>query len=327
VIAYVLRRLLLAIPLLLGIATLIFFVLNLAPGDPTSFYLNPNTPPEVVEQLRANLGLDQPIHVRYAKWLSAFARGDFGHSFSQSRPVLDILKEALPNTVILTVLALVLVFLGGIALGALQAVRQHSAFDRSASVAALFFYSMPPFWLALMIMLLLALKAHQWGWPIAFPATGITSEGYEFMSAGQKVADRLMHLVLPVLTLTLGLTAGVARYTRGQMLEVVRQDFIRTVRAKGLPERAVMVNHALRNSLIPVITLLGLYLPYLFSGAVFVETIFAWPGMGRVIFDAIFQRDYPLVMATSFVFAVMVVLGNLLADVLYAVADPRIRYD
>jgi peptide/nickel transport system permease protein len=327
VIAYVLRRLLLAIPLLLGIATLIFFVLNLAPGDPTSFYLNPNTPPEVVEQLRANLGLDQPIHVRYAKWLSAFARGDFGHSFSQSRPVLDILKEALPNTVILTVLALVLVFLGGIALGALQAVRQHSAFDRSASVAALFFYSMPPFWLALMIMLLLALKAHQWGWPIAFPATGITSEGYEFMSTGQKVADRLMHLVLPVLTLTLGLTAGVARYTRGQMLEVVRQDFIRTVRAKGLPERAVMVNHALRNSLIPVITLLGLYLPYLFSGAVFVETIFAWPGMGRVIFDAIFQRDYPLVMATSFVFAVMVVLGNLLADVLYAVADPRIRYD
>jgi peptide/nickel transport system permease protein len=289
--------------------------------------LSPSTPPEVVEQLRENLGLDQPVHVRYAKWLGAFATGDFGMSVAQSRPVLDILKEALPNTLVLSVLALLLVFIAGIALGALQAVRQHSAFDRSSSVAALFFYSMPPFWLALMVMLLLALKAHQWGLPIAFPATGITSEGHEFMTGGQQLADRLRHLVLPVLTLTLGLTAGVARYTRGQMLEVVRQDFIRTVRAKGLPERTIILKHALRNSLIPVITLLGLYLPYLFSGTVFVETVFAWPGMGRVIFDAIFQRDYPVVMATSFVFAVMVVLGNLLADVLYAVADPRIRYE
>ena len=325
--AYVLRRLLLAIPLLIGIATLIFFVLSLAPGDPASFYLSPSTPPAVVEQLRENLGLDQPVHVRYARWLSAFARGDFGQSFSQSRPVADILKEALPNTLLLSVLALALVFVFGILLGALQAVRQHSPFDRSASVAALFFYSMPPFWLALMVMLLFALKAHQWEWPLAMPATGLTSEGYEFMTAGEKIADRIRHLAHPVLTLTLGLTAGVARYTRGQMLEVVRQDFIRTLRAKGLPERTVMLKHALRNSLIPVITLLGLYLPYLFSGAVFVETVFAWPGMGRVIFDAIFQRDYPVVMATSFVFAVMVVLGNLLADVLYAVVDPRIRYE
>lgn len=325
--AYILRRLLGAIPLLIGIATLIFFVLNLAPGDPTAFYFSPNMPPAIMEQLRQNLGLDAPVHVRYVKWLVAFAQGDFGYSFAQSRPVIDILKEVIPNTLMLCAGAIVLVFVIGIILGMLQAVRQHSLFDSSSSVIALFFYSMPSFWLALMLMLVFSLKAFQWGWPIALPPTGITSVDYEFLSTGGKVIDRIKHLILPVGTLTLALAAGVARYTRGQMLEVVRQDYIRTARAKGLPERTVIMKHALRNSLIPVITLLGLYLPLLFSGTVFIETIFAWPGMGRTIMDAIFQRDYPLVMATSFIFAVMVVLGNLLADILYAVADPRIRYE
>ncbi|HEY8484723.1 MAG TPA: ABC transporter permease, partial [Longimicrobiales bacterium] len=195
------------------------------------------------------------------------------------------------------------------------------------SVVSLFFYSMPSFWLALMLMLLFSLKAHQWGWPIALPPTGMTSVDYEFLSAGARLWDRLTHMVLPVGTLTLALAAGVSRYARAQMLEVIRQDYIRTARAKGLPERRVILGHALRNSLLPVITLLGLYLPFLFSGAVFVEVVFAWPGMGQVIVSAIFQRDYPVVMATSFLFATMVVAGNLLADVLYAVADPRIRYE
>jgi peptide/nickel transport system permease protein len=325
--AFILRRLLGAIPLLIGIATIIFFILRLAPGDPTTFYFNPNIPPDVIEQLRRNLGLDQPLHIQYVRWLTSFFTGDFGYSFAQSRPVRDILMEALPNTLMLTGTALVLVFVIGILVGVLQAVKQYSIFDSASSVISLFFYSMPSFWLALMLMLVFSLKAHQWGWPIALPPTGITSVDYEFMSAGEKVWDRVSHLILPVGTLTLALAAGVARYTRGQMLEVVRQDYIRTARAKGLPERTVIMKHALRNSLLPVITLLGLYLPFLFSGAVFIEVIFAWPGMGRIIVDAIFQRDYPLVMATSFVFAVIVVLGNLLADVLYAVADPRIRYD
>jgi peptide/nickel transport system permease protein len=325
--AFILKRLLGAIPLLLGIATIIFFVLNRAPGDPTAFYLNPNVPPEVIEQLRRNLGLDQPLYIQYFRWMSSFFRGDFGYSFAQSRPVGDVLFDALPNTLMLTGSALVLVFLIGILIGVVQAVRQYSLFDSVSSVTSLFFYSMPSFWLALMLMLVFSLKAHQWGWPIALPPTGITSVDYEFMSGGEKIMDRIAHLILPVGTLTLALAAGVARYTRGAMLEVIRQDFIRTARAKGLPERTVIMKHALRNSMLPVITLLGLYLPFLFSGAVFVEVIFAWPGMGRVIVDAIFQRDYPLVMATSFLFAVIVVLGNLVADVLYAVADPRIRYD
>jgi peptide/nickel transport system permease protein len=325
--AFVLRRLLGAIPLLIGIATILFFVLRLAPGDPTTFYFNPNIPPDVIEQLRRNLGLDQPLHIQYVRWIASFFTGDFGYSFAQSRPVRDILLEALPNTLMLTGSALVLVFVIGILIGVLQAVRQYSIFDSASSVLSLFFYSMPTFWLALMLMLLFSLKAHQWGWPIALPPTGITSVDYEFMSVGEKIRDRIAHLVLPVSTLTLALAAGVARYTRGQMLEVVRQDYIRTARAKGLPERTVIMKHALRNSMLPVISLLGLYLPLLFSGAVFIEVIFAWPGMGRIIVDSIFQRDYPLVMATSFAFAVVVVLGNLVADVLYAVADPRIRYN
>lgn len=325
--SFILRRLLGAIPLLLGVATLIFFVLNLAPGDPAALYYNPTIPPEVIDQIRRNLGLDQPIHVRYLKWLGALLTGDFGYSFARSEPVSAIVFGALPNTLMLTGIALVLVFVIGVAIGVYQAVRQYSAGDSVLSVVSLFFYSMPSFWLALMLMLVLSLKAHEWGWPIAFPATGITSVDYDFLPLGARIGDRLMHLVLPVTTLTLALAAGVARYTRGQMLEVIRQDYVRTARAKGLPERTVIFKHALRNSLIPVITLLGLYLPFLFSGAVFVEYIFAWPGMGRVIVDAIFQRDYPVVMATSFIFAAMVVAGNLLADVLYAVADPRIRYD
>lgn len=325
--SYIARRLLGAVPLILGIATIIFFVVNLAPGDPATLYANQNVPPEVLEQIRRNFGLDRPLHVRYWLWITAFLTGDFGYSFAHSRPVLDIILETLPPTLMLAGCTLVLIFLAGVATGVFQAVRQHRAADRVLSVVSLFFYSMPSFWLGLMLMLLLSLKAHEWGLPFALPPTGMTSVDYEFMTAGQKLADRAAHLVLPVLTLSLVMAAGIARFTRGQMLEVIRQDYIRTARAKGLPGRTVVLKHALRNSLLPVITLLGLYLPLLFSGSVFVEVIFSWPGMGRVIVDAIFQRDYPLVMATSFIFALVVVLGSLVADILYAVADPRIRYE
>jgi peptide/nickel transport system permease protein len=325
--SYIARRLLGSIPLVLGIATIIFFVVNLAPGDPAALYFQQGVPPEVLEQIRRNFGLDQPIHVRYWRWMVAFFTGDFGYSYAHARPVLDIILETLGPTLILAGSTLVLIFVIGVVVGVLQSVRQHRPLDRILSVISLFFYSMPSFWLGLMLMLIFSLKAHEWGWPIALPPTGMTSVDHEFMSFGEQMVDRLRHLVLPVLTLSLVMAAGIARYTRGQMLEVIRQDYIRTARAKGLPERQVVIKHALRNSLLPVITLLGLYLPLLFSGSVFVEVIFSWPGMGRVIVDSIFQRDYPLVMATSFIFALVVVLGSLIADVLYAVADPRIRYD
>jgi peptide/nickel transport system permease protein len=329
VIGYLLRRLLGAIPLMLGILTIIFFVIHLAPGDPTARFFNPNVAPEVIEQMRRNLGLDQPLHIQYFKWLKSFLTGNFGYSFGQMRPISEILGETLWNTLQLTLISLVVIFVLGMLIGIVQAVRQYSLADNVLTFLALFFYSMPSFWLALMLILVFSLKASQWGWPVwlQLPASGMTSVGVEYLPAGERLWDRIQHLILPAIALGIGSAAGVARYMRGSMLEVIHQDFIRTARAKGLSERAVIFKHALRNALIPIITLLGLYLPFLLSGAVLVETIFAWPGMGRLIVDAIFQRDYPLVMATSFVIAAIVVLGNLLSDVLYAVVDPRIRND
>jgi peptide/nickel transport system permease protein len=325
---YVLRRLLGAIPLVLGIATITFFAINLAPGDPTLYYLSPGMTQEVVEQMRANFGLDEPVHVRYVKWLGAMLTGDFGQSFSHSRPVLDVLVDVLPNTLVLSACALAVAFLFGIFLGTIQAVRQYSLMDSAMSVVLLFFYSMPSFWLALMLILTLSLFARNvWDWPIWFPASGMTSTDYEFLSFGARIRDRAAHLVLPTLSLALVLTAGIARYMRGSMLEVIRQDYVRTARAKGLSERSVVFKHALRNALIPIITLVGLYIPVLFSGTIFIEYIFAWPGMGRTVYEAINTRDYPLVMAGSFFFASMVVVANLIADILYVVVDPRIRYE
>ena len=324
-IGYLIRRVLGAIPLLLGILTLIFFIIHIAPGDPTARFVNPNVSPRVIEQMRHNLGLDQPLHIQYFKWLWAFIRGDFGYSFGLQQPIREVLPGILWNTLQLTLVSLVLIFVVGMLIGIVQAVRQYSLADNVLSFVALFFYSMPSFWFALMLILVFSLKASQSGWFFQFPASGMTSVGYEYLSAGGKLADRFKHLFLPALALGIGNAAGVARYMRGSMLEVIHQDYIRTARAKGLSPSRVIFKHALRNALIPIITLLGLYLPILLSGSVLVETIFGWPGMGRLIVDAIFQRDYPLIMATSFVAAAMVVFGNLLADVLYAVVDPRIR--
>jgi peptide/nickel transport system permease protein len=325
---YLLRRVLGAIPLVLGIATIVFFVLSLSPGDPVSLYTSPTIAPEVLDQLRRNLGLDQPVHVRYVRWMGSMLQGDFGVSFARSQPVREIIAQILPNTLILSAAAMTLAFTVGILVGVFQAVRQNSWTDNTLGVVALFFYSMPSFWLALMLILIFSLGARNlWDWPIWFPASGMTSVDHEFLSLGGKIKDRLLHLTLPATSLALVLAAGIARYTRGSLLEVIRQDYVRTARAKGLSEGSVVFKHALRNALIPVVTLFGLYLPFLFSGTVFIETVFAWPGMGKLVVDAIFQRDYPVVMAGAFIFAVMVVVGNLVADILYSVVDPRIRYD
>jgi peptide/nickel transport system permease protein len=326
-IGFLVRRLLGAIPLLLGILTIIFFVVHLAPGDPTARFFNPNVSPEVIEQMRRNLGLDQPLHVQYGRWMWSFVRGDFGYSFGQMRPIGDILPEVLWNTIQLTLVSLVVIFAVGMLIGIVQAVRQYSLADNVLTFVALFFYSMPSFWFALMLILIFSLRAGQEGWILQFPASGMMSIDYEYMTGWEKFVDRFRHLLMPAIALGIGSAAGVARYMRGSMLEVIHQDFIRTARAKGLSERVVVFKHALRNALIPIITLLGLYLPFLLSGAVLVETIFAWPGMGRAIVEAILARDYPMVMATSFVIAALVVAGNLLSDMLYAVVDPRIRND
>ena len=327
---YVVRRLLQAIPLLLGIVTLVFIIIHLAPGDPTARYAQPGVSPEVLDQLRRNWGLDQPIYIQYLSWLRSFFTGDLGVSLAQNRPITAILAERIPNTLILSGVALLLIFAIGIAVGIVQAVRQYSTLDTTLTLATLFIYSMPGFWLGLMLILVLAYKLHQVDWwpdALTFPASGMTSIDYDLLGFWAKLGDRLRHLVLPSIALGVASAASIARYMRSSMLDVIRQDYIRTARAKGLPERRVILKHALKNALLPIISLFGLYLPFLFSGAVLVEHVFAWPGMGSTIVDAIYQRDYPLVMATTFVFAAFVVIANLIADVLYAVADPRVRYD
>lgn len=318
---YIVRRILQAIPLLLGILTVLFFLVHLAPGDPTTIYFHPDIDPEVTELMRRNLGLDQPLYVQYFKWIGSFLRGDFGYSFGLHRPVIDVIRDSFWNTALLSFAAIVVIFVLGVLVGVVSAVRQYSISDNVLTFLTFFFYSMPTFWFGLMLLLIFSYKLG------FFPASMATGLDYEQMSWAGKVGDRLAHLTLPAVALGLGGAAGVARYTRGSLLEVIRQDYIRTARSKGLSERTVIFKHALRNALITVVTLFGLYLPFLFSGAVLIETIFAWPGMGRVIVNAIFQRDYPLIMANTFVFASAVVIGNLVADILYCFVDPRIRYD
>lgn len=325
-IRFSLRRILQAVPILLGVATIVFFLLSLAPGDPTAVYFGPGMSPEVLEQIRRNLGLDDPLLVRYGRWLTAFLHGDFGYSLVANMPVRARLAAALPNTLTLAFGALVLSFIAGIFLGVLQAVRKYSLLDSTLSALALFFYSMPAFWLAIMLILIFSVGAGSlWDWPISLPASGIAGSDYDLLGAGGRLGDRILHLILPTLSLFLILAAGVARYVRASMLEVLHQDYIRTARAKGLGEPAVILRHALRNGLVPVVTLFGLYFPFLLSGTVFVEYVFAWPGMGKLMVDSILMRDYPVVLAGTFLFGVMVVVGNLLADLLYGVVDPRIR--
>ncbi len=315
------RRLLLAIPLLLGVMTLIFFLVELAPGDACDAFVNPEMDPEAIAQIRANLGCDAPLFARYWKQMWNMATLDFGVSLAQQRPVTEVILAHLPNTVVLSVLTIVIAQSVGITVGIVQSVYQRRFADGALSVLTLFFYSMPGFWLALMLQLVFAL-----GWPV-LPSSGMKDAVvYDYMPPLAQFFDRLRHLVLPAAAMGLAAAAGDARYMRSSMLEVLQKDFIRTARAKGLPERTVLLRHALRNALLPVITLLGLNLPFLFSGAVLVEYVFAWPGMGRVIVNAIQTQDVPLVMGCFFVFTLLVVAGNLLADVLYTVVDPRIRF-
>ncbi len=320
-IAYIVRKLLTAVPLVLGVITLIFVLVELSPGDATDRFFTPETPPEVRQLIEQKWGLDRSPVERYFIMLGNMASGDFGRSIFQERPVFDIIAEALPNTIKLSLLTILILQIFGVGLGTLQAVRQYKPSDTAASVVSLFFYSMPSFWLALMLQLLFTLK-----WPL-LPTSGMRDAVmYEFMTPREQLLDELSHLILPGMALGVASAAGVARYMRSSLLEVIRQDYIRTARSKGLPEHKVIGKHAMRNALLPIITILGLQLPFLFSGSVLVETIFAWPGMGRLIVSAIFTQDTPVIIACFFVFTLLVVAGNLVADVLYSVVDPRIRY-
>jgi len=323
---YILKRLLQAVPLLLGIATITFFVVHLAPGDPMEFHLGSNfrqrnINPELIELLRQKYGLDQPIHVQYVKWLGNLLQGDLGESFVHRRPVSALLAEVIPYTLQLTVLALLLDALVGIALGIFSAVKQYSALDKTVTLGSLIIYSVPGFWLALMLILVFSVNL---GW---FPTSQTRSFDYEFLSWFEKLVDLAWHLVLPVFVLGIASAAGTARYMRSRLLEVLNEEYILAARARGLRERAVILKHALRNALIPIVTIFGLSLPFLLGGAVIIENIFAWPGMGRLAVSAIHARDYPVILATTMIAAVLTVIGNLVADVTYAVVDPRVSYE
>ncbi|KAB2880151.1 ABC transporter permease [bacterium] len=324
-ITYIFRRILTAIPLIFGLLTITFFIVRLSPGDPTSMFIDPNIDPRAAEQLKENFGLNDPLPIQYGKWLGILPpfqgvlEGEFGISFSKQRPVFEIISEALVNTLILTTSALILDLLIGISLGIVSALRRGDKVDHAVTLGSLFFYSMPHFWLALMLILIFSLAL---GW---LPASQMHSVNAEQLSPLAYFWDFVKHMIMPVCVLGIASAASTVRYTRSSMLEVIRQDYIRTARAKGLSERSVIWKHAFRNAMLPLITIIGLSFPFLLSGAVITEVIFAWPGMGRVTIDAIFSRDYPLIIANTFVAGTMVIGGNLLADVLYAVADPRVR--
>jgi peptide/nickel transport system permease protein len=324
VVGFIAGRLLQGVVVVFVVATLTFVLFRLAPGDPfTRMGDSSSASEEFKNQARRNFGLDQPLHTQYLRYLTNLARGDLGMSFSEQRPVLDAILARVPATVILATAALLIDFLLGIFVGATQGARAGSKTDDLLTAATLTLYSVPGFWLGLMFMLVFA---HNVGLLDLLPATGAKTTGmYEYLTPLGQLWDRIRHLILPAVTLGLVGAAGTARYQRAAMLDVIHQDFIRTARAKGLTERAVILGHALRNALLPIITLFGLSFPILLSGAVLVESVFAWPGLGRFVVDAIFARDYNVVTGAAIIVAGMVVVGNLLADILYRVVDPRVR--
>jgi peptide/nickel transport system permease protein len=312
------RRVVSGLGVVLGVVTLMFVLLRLAPGDPAMLLVGPAATAEQVEAQRHALGLDRPIPAQYATWLASFARGDWGRSIATGRPVRAMLAQAWPATVRLVGISLVLSYLLGIAIGVVQAARG-GRLDIVLSIATVTLFALPGYWLGLMLVMLFTYRLR---WLPAFGAAGFDAD---FLPPAARVADRLRHLALPLTTLTLVGLGGTARFVRGAMLDVAGAPHVVVARSKGLSETQVTLRHVLRNALIPVVTLLGLSLPTLFSGAVFIEAIFAWPGVGRVLVEAVQARDYPVVMAATAVSATLVVLGNLFADALASWADPRVR--
>ena len=321
---YIIRRIFTLIPLYFGITIITFLIIHLAPGKPSDLEAQMRPGLAIArERLEKIYGLDKPLHIQYWNWVKKMVMFDFGHSFKDSQPVLQKIKDTLPNTIILNIAALLLIYLIAVPIGILSAVKQYSLFDKASTVFVFIGMAIPSFWLALLLILVFSVKL---GW---LPISGMHSIIYNFQSLSfwDKVWDLTKHAILPVFVQAFAGLAWLSRYTRSSMLEIIRQDYITTARAKGLGERDVIYKHALRNALLPIVTIFGLSLPGLISGSVIVETIFAWPGMGRLAFQAVLARDYPLIMGTSVFSVFLLLFGNLLADILYGVVDPRIKYD
>lgn len=312
---YIVRRLLIALPVLLGVTVINFYIINLAPGDAVDRLIDPGMTQESIRRQREELGLLDPIHVRYAKWLGNLLQGNLGRSFSNQKPVAERIGERVGPTLTLTVTALVFAYLIAIPIGVISATRQYSWIDYGSTVLGLVGISLPSFFLGLGAIYIFSLKLD------LLPTGGMITIG-----GPGDLLDRLQHLVMPALVLGLGSAGSVMRYTRSSMLEVLRQDYMRTARAKGLPDRKVVYKHGLRNAAIPIVTILSFQITALIGGAIITEQIFQWPGMGRLVLEGISQRDYPMIMGINILTAVMVVASNLLADTIYALVDPRISY-
>jgi peptide/nickel transport system permease protein len=311
---YLVQRLLLVVVVLLGVSLLVFCVTRLTPGDPARVLLGPRATEEQVLRLRTAYGLDQPIHLQYLIWLGRIVRGDFGESIQLHRPVLGEVFERFRGTLILAAAAMAISFSVGVAFGVTAALRANSFLDRALMSVALLGISLPPFWVGLILIIAFSLVL-RW-----LPATGMFSP-----TGGGDIGDVLLHLILPAVSLAVVPLAVIARLTRANVLEVLNQLYVRTARAKGLPSRTIVVRHVLSNTLIGTVTILGLEAGWLLGGTVYIETVFAWPGLGAMMVNAILQRDYPLVQGGVLLVAAMYVLINLSTDILYLYLDPRLR--
>jgi len=321
---YALRRILQTIPILFIISVLLFFMVRAAPGGPlTAARRNPNITPEQIAKLEAKLGLDQPLPVQYAKWMGDMLQGDLGQSIKFRRPVAEMIAERIPNTLLLVGVSFFVTLLIAIPVGVLSARKPYSAFDYSMTTITFMGQSLPVYWLGLGLILIfyVSIKNPTTGGPL-FPGGGMNTIGKE-----GDLMDTLWHLVLPVIALSLGWIAWYSRFLRSSMLDVLHEDYIRTARAKGLHDGLVHYKHALRNAILPLVTLIALDLPSVFAGALFVETIFSWPGMGRLFWDAARGRDYPVLLGVVMITAVLIIVCNILADLAYGMLDPQVKYD
>jgi len=319
---FFLKKLFEIIVTLFGITILSFFIIHLAPGKPTDILtdMNPKITPEARERLEKLYGLDKPIVVQYGMWIKRIVKLDFGDSFSTDRrPVWDKIKERIPITLAINVLSMVLIFVVAVPIGIISAVRRYSLFDKISTVIVFVAFAAPSFWIALLLMILFGVELD------LLPISNYKSLNYESLTMAGKLIDLTRHLVLPIFVSAIGGLAGISRYMRSGMLEVIRQDYITTARAKGLTENEVIYKHALRNALLPIVTILGLSVPGLVGGSVIFEQIFGIPGMGLLFYMAVMTRDYPLVMGILTIGAVLTLLGNMLADFCYAIVDPRTR--
>ncbi|MCX7927475.1 MAG: ABC transporter permease [Candidatus Omnitrophica bacterium] len=321
-IGYIFRRLIGAIPVVFGITLISFFIIRIAPGKPTTIdgELNPKISPEVRQKLYTLYGLDKPLPIQYYLWLKRMLRIDFGNSFVDGRPVTEKILERIPLTVGINLISLICMFAIALPLGICSAQKPGGVFDNLTTIIVFIFFAAPTFWIALLLMQLICIH---WGW---LPISGVTSLDFEYLNWWQKIQDITRHLILPIFVTTLSGLAGISRYMRSSMIEVLNQPYILAAKAKGLPHKIVIYKHALRNAILPIVTLVGLSIPGLLGGSVIFESLFALPGLGRLFYEAVVTRDYPLIMAEVVLSAVLTLLGNLIADISYALVDPRIRY-